>query len=147
MSRYKAHRNTQQRPEYPLLQRPEASTSKLTFNRVPLANAAETSENPFLIAKDQGKNYTKQYANLYFMRLAKLKSRVLAKAASKWSTVSPDAKALQRVLDVDQGQMCWIVGTIYMEMKLKPNVIQEMAREVCSYSHVHHSLMSVRSTI
>jgi DNA polymerase delta subunit 2 len=98
------------------------------LQRVPCINTKSSGSNPFLISKDQGKNYTRQYANLYFMRLVKLKKRVQAKAAAKWSSVK-DATPLNRVLDVDQGQMCWIVGTIYLEMKLKPNVIAELALE------------------
>lgn len=41
------------------------------------------------------------------------------------------AKYVDRVLDVRQGELCWIVGTVYMQMGLKPNVIDDIAKEVC----------------
>ena len=37
-----------------------------------------------------------------------------------------------RVLDVEKGQLCFIVGTVYMEMPLKPNVLEDIARDVSS---------------
>ena len=85
------------------------------------------------------------------MRLAKLKKRVVARATEKWATrrgallyflyslyadlrepgaKKEKAKLVNRVLDVQQGELCFIVGTIYMDMKLKPNVLEEIAREV-----------------
>ena len=40
-------------------------------------------------------------------------------------------KNTKRVLDITQGSLCYVVGTIYMEMRLKPNILEELAREVC----------------
>jgi DNA polymerase delta subunit 2 len=42
------------------------------------------------------------------------------------------AKYVDRVLDVRQGELCWVVGTVYMEMNLKPNVLDDISKEVCS---------------
>lgn len=35
-----------------------------------------------------------------------------------------------RVLDVVKGQLCFVIGTVYMEMSLKPNVLDDIARDV-----------------
>lgn len=35
-----------------------------------------------------------------------------------------------RVLDVEKGQLCFIIGTVYMDMPLKPNVLEDVARDV-----------------
>jgi predicted metal-dependent HD superfamily phosphohydrolase len=40
------------------------------------------------------------------------------------------ARYVQRVLDVRQGELCWVVGTVYMEMNLKPNVLDDISKEV-----------------
>lgn len=37
---------------------------------------------------------------------------------------------MDRVLDVQQAEPCFIVGTIYMDMPLKPNVLEDIAKEV-----------------
>jgi DNA polymerase delta subunit 2 len=40
------------------------------------------------------------------------------------------AQMVSRVLDVRQGELCWIIGTVYMEMGLKPNILDDIAKEV-----------------
>ena len=34
------------------------------------------------------------------------------------------------VLEVVKSQLCYVVGTVYMEMPLKPNVLEDIARDV-----------------
>ncbi|KAH0830487.1 DNA polymerase alpha/epsilon subunit B-domain-containing protein [Lanmaoa asiatica] len=34
-----------------------------------------------------------------------------------------------RVLDVVKSQLCWILGTVYMDMPLKPNVLEDLGRD------------------
>lgn len=36
------------------------------------------------------------------------------------------------MLDVENGKLCYIIGTVYMDMALKPNVLEDLAREVRS---------------
>lgn len=35
-----------------------------------------------------------------------------------------------KVLEVVKSQMCYIVGTVYMDMPLKPNAMEDIARDV-----------------
>lgn len=42
------------------------------------------------------------------------------------------ARQVDRVLDVRQGEACWVVGTVYMEMPLKPKVLDDISKEVRS---------------
>ena len=35
-----------------------------------------------------------------------------------------------RVLEVVKGKLCYIIGTVYMDMPLKPNVLEDIARDV-----------------
>src|ERR1700691_934259 len=37
---------------------------------------------------------------------------------------------VERVLEVTKSQLCWVVGTVYMDMPLKPNVLEDIARDV-----------------
>ncbi len=37
-----------------------------------------------------------------------------------------------RALEVEKGKLCYIIGTIYMDMPLKPNVMDDIARDVSS---------------
>lgn len=40
------------------------------------------------------------------------------------------ATFVERVLDVRQGELCWVVGTVYMEMAGKPNVLDDIEKDV-----------------
>jgi hypothetical protein len=37
---------------------------------------------------------------------------------------------VERVLEVEAGQLCYIVGTVYLDMPMKPNIIEDIARDV-----------------
>ncbi len=37
---------------------------------------------------------------------------------------------VERVLDVRQGQLCWVAGTVYLDMPLKPNILDDISRDV-----------------
>ncbi|KZM21614.1 DNA polymerase delta small subunit Cdc1 [Ascochyta rabiei] len=86
----------------------------------------------FDLPKGTEKNYAHQFADMYFLRLARLRKAVKTKAHDAWDEfeLGGDKPAfVQRVLDVRQGELCWIVGTVYMEMALKPNVLDDISKE------------------
>lgn len=35
-----------------------------------------------------------------------------------------------RALEVEKGKLCYVIGTVYMDMPLKPNVMVDIARDV-----------------
>lgn len=39
---------------------------------------------------------------------------------------------VDRVLDVRQGKLSWIVGTVYMDLPLKPSIMDDISKEVCA---------------
>jgi DNA polymerase delta subunit 2 len=40
------------------------------------------------------------------------------------------ARRVERVLDVRQGELCYVAGTIYVDMPLKPNVMDDVSKDV-----------------
>ncbi|MCJ1373434.1 hypothetical protein MMC20_004662 [Loxospora ochrophaea] len=86
----------------------------------------------FELAKDDQKHYKQQYSDMYFLRLAKLKPTVQAIAAEAWESIQIAGEAVQhkdRVLDVRQGELCFVVGTVYMDMPLKPNILDDISKD------------------
>lgn len=82
---------------------------------------------------DKDKQYQQQYGDMYFLRLTKLKQYVEENAASAWEDFSIGGETVQqveRVLDVRQGKLCWVAGTIYMDMPLKPNILEDISKDV-----------------
>ncbi|KAJ5128713.1 hypothetical protein N7526_006879 [Penicillium atrosanguineum] len=78
------------------------------------------------------RHYQQQYDDMYFLRLAKLKPAVEQVAAAAWdgfSIAGENARRVDRVLDVRQGELCWVAGTIYMDMPLKPNILDDLTKE------------------
>lgn len=72
-----------------------------------------------------------QYANIYFARLAKLRPAVLEQVRSQWGLSDADVGTkLFKTLDVpEEADDCIVLGTLYSEMKLKPNVLEEYTRD------------------
>ncbi|KAH7032994.1 DNA polymerase delta small subunit [Microdochium trichocladiopsis] len=81
---------------------------------------------------DKEKSYKQQYADMYFLRLTKIKPAVEQLASSAWrNTVigGEPARRVDRVLDIRQGELCWVVGTVYMDMPLKPNILEDVSKD------------------
>ncbi len=86
-------------------------------------------------ALNKQRTYQQQYGDMYFLRLTKIKPAVDEVAAATWDgTVigGEEAKKVDRVLDVRQGELCWVAGTVYMEMALKPDILEDVSKDVSS---------------
>jgi DNA polymerase delta subunit 2 len=70
---------------------------------------------------------------MYFLRLTKLKPAVEQWASEAWADKiigGEPAKKVERVLDIRQGELCWVSGTVYMDMALKPNILEDVSKDV-----------------
>ncbi|KAJ0419315.1 DNA polymerase alpha/epsilon subunit B-domain-containing protein [Aspergillus carlsbadensis] len=86
----------------------------------------------FRLPPGQDRQYQQQYGDMYFLRLVKLKPAVEAVAIEAWEGLNiagEHARRVERVLDVRQGELCWVAGTIYMEMPLKPNILKDLTED------------------
>jgi DNA polymerase delta subunit 2 len=89
----------------------------MVLERRPVELAASAQ---FRVPKRQ---YTLQYAQLYYQRLATLRPAALAEAARRWGD---RGRHVGKVLDVAVGERCYVVGTVYADMPLKPNILDEI---------------------
>ncbi|KAK7730411.1 DNA polymerase delta small subunit Cdc1 [Cytospora paraplurivora] len=81
---------------------------------------------------EKGRSYQQQYADTYFLRLTKIKPAVdeVAEAAWEGTVIGGEtAKKVDRVLDVRQGELCWVSGTVYRDMALKPNILDDVSKD------------------
>lgn len=86
----------------------------------------------FRLAKER--SYKQQYADMYFLRLTKIKPAVDRVAEAEWEDTvigGEPAKRVDRVLDIRQGELCYVTGTVYMDMRLKPNILEDVSKDVC----------------
>jgi hypothetical protein len=77
----------------------------------------------------QKREMAAQYADMYFVRLVKLKADLVKRAQAKWETPTNSPRLCERILEAENGVRCILVGTLYKEMKLKPNILEELNRE------------------
>ncbi|TKA22463.1 hypothetical protein B0A50_08006 [Salinomyces thailandicus] len=112
-----------------LLQKPEGAAEQEVFDRTP---SVYTPLRTYCLPKGEDRHYQQQYADMYFARLAQLKPAVEQIARDTFDSIEiggEKCRKVDRVLDVRQGELCWVMGTIYMEMPLKPNVLEDIGKE------------------
>jgi DNA polymerase delta subunit 2 len=68
------------------------------------------------------KSFNYQYAPLYAERLNNMRKDVKIAAQRKWP-----AHEVKSLVDLAQGEKAVIIGTLYKEMKNKPNILKELA--------------------
>lgn len=86
----------------------------------------------YRLPQAEKRQYAQQFADMYFLRLQKLKSAVEVIAEAEWGDfelAGEKAQRRERVLDVRQGELSWVVGTIYLDLPLKPNVLDDVSRD------------------
>jgi DNA polymerase delta subunit 2 len=78
----------------------------------------------FLALPGANRAFDRQYAQIYFGRYARLEPVVRARAEKRWPGVP-----LKKILAVEEGVECAVVGTLYKDMKLKPSILDEYSKD------------------
>ncbi|KAI7941838.1 hypothetical protein MJO29_013912 [Puccinia striiformis f. sp. tritici] len=73
----------------------------------------------------KSRSYAQQFATIYYRRLNGLREQLKKICAQKWNQHPKPC----RVLDINPSQISVVIGTLYCEMELKPNVLEDLARE------------------
>ncbi|ODQ80817.1 hypothetical protein BABINDRAFT_161021 [Babjeviella inositovora NRRL Y-12698] len=72
----------------------------------------------------QRRQFGKQFASLYHHRLSTLRPRVEALADAKWGL---QYAKVDKVLDINDQAPCYVVGTVFCDLKYKPNILDDVA--------------------
>ncbi|CUM54434.1 uncharacterized protein AC631_04378 [Debaryomyces fabryi] len=81
--------------------------------------------------KTKERKYDKQFYSMYQYRLSVLKKSVDDNALKKWGDGSKKVNGQivtkrDKILDISSGQLCWVSGTIFSDMKNKLNILQDV---------------------
>ncbi|GMF51394.1 hypothetical protein B5S33_g1409 [[Candida] boidinii] len=79
------------------------------------------------------RTYGSQFNQMYNQRVKSLKSRVMKMAIFKWKNETiNDAPVVytNKILDVKDSTPCYIIGTVFMDMKYKPNILKEVSENM-----------------
>lgn len=100
----------------------ERSTIKQQYNK----------KNRFELAYNE-RDYSSQYYHMYQARLNILRARVEVECQRKWdSSFKLNGRTVvkkEKVLDIQGNEPCWCIGTIYCEMKYKPNILEDVIND------------------
>ncbi|KAK6456951.1 DNA polymerase delta small subunit [Scheffersomyces xylosifermentans] len=88
----------------------------------------------FTIASNERK-YDHQFFSMYQYRFKELKERIFDNALQKWGdgTRKIDGQTIRRqdkILDITSGQLCWVIGTVFCDLKNKLNILQDVDKGV-----------------
>lgn len=70
-----------------------------------------------------------QYFNVYQNRMRQLRPGVIERINSLQKANSTSLPVEERILDIKLNEHCYLIGTIFKEMPLKPNVLSEYTKE------------------
>ncbi|KAG7820648.1 hypothetical protein KL909_004520 [Ogataea angusta] len=88
------------------------------------------------------RTYANQFNKIYSQRVKKLKSRCLKRANAKWKQETINNKSVvyvNKILDIKNMTPCYTIGTVFMDMKYKPNILEEVSNNVYGANDVQES--------
>ncbi|KAK6462528.1 DNA polymerase delta small subunit [Scheffersomyces coipomensis] len=79
------------------------------------------------------RKYDKQYFSMYQYRFKNLKDRIHINSLEKWGdgTKKVDGQLVKKqdkILDITSGQLCWVIGTVFCDLKNKLNILQDVEK-------------------
>lgn len=73
----------------------------------------------------QTNDYSKQYCNIYNIRLQQITATLMETISKKWGTDYPVLK-LYKLSETDCEQ-CVVIGTLFKDQKLKPSLLKQLS--------------------
>ncbi|NXX82049.1 DPOD2 polymerase, partial [Urocolius indicus] len=99
---------------------PPSNTSS-TFSRLPVSSYSDLSQ-PFRLSE---RSFSRQYAHIYSARLLHMRPLLEARARSKWG----DELVVKKLCELQAGEKCCVVGTLFKAMQLQPSILLEISEE------------------
>uniref|UniRef100_A0A7S1XWT2 DNA polymerase alpha/delta/epsilon subunit B domain-containing protein n=1 Tax=Phaeomonas parva TaxID=124430 RepID=A0A7S1XWT2_9STRA len=76
----------------------------------------------------RGRRFDQQFSHLYSKRYAQMKGATWAAARARWA--NSGARAVERIVQLKEGERTFCCGVLYKQMKLRQSVIDEYQREL-----------------
>eukprot|EP00071_Canis_lupus_P053095 XP_539802.3 DNA polymerase delta subunit 2 isoform X1 [Canis lupus familiaris] len=97
------------------------SASNATFARVPVSTYTNSSQS-FRLGE---RSFSRQYAHIYATRLLQMRPFLVSRAQQHWG----DGIQIKKLCELQPGEKCCVVGTLFKAMPLQPSILREISEE------------------
>ena len=109
------------------------SGDSAVVERVPFTSSGEYEKKREFTLEPGSRKYDRQFFSLYQYRLKHLRERVHTNAIAKWGdgTKKIDGQTIvmqDKILDITSGKLCWVIGTVFCDLKHKLNILQDVEK-------------------
>eukprot|EP00123_Amoebidium_parasiticum_P000612 comp11460_c0_seq1/m.5893 comp11460_c0_seq1/g.5893 ORF comp11460_c0_seq1/g.5893 comp11460_c0_seq1/m.5893 type:complete len:485 (-) comp11460_c0_seq1:167-1621(-) len=112
-----------------LMTEPDTFNMDLDSYQAPLKRSKCEYKNTSEKFRLKERGFKQQFSNVYFNRLTALQKEVMKAAHQKWKDHEDKPVAAESLMKVQKGRLCYLAGTVYKDMQLKPNILTELAQE------------------